>query len=120
MAMPAVSAVTEPNVAIVRFANDVALVGSMFVHVPSSVLMVASTVTTATVATFAMMAAAMVPTTVVTPAMPATVAFGIRRRNDSNSECRNNGKHERNLFQHFVLLLRLEVMHCRNWLVNAR
>ena len=49
-AVPAVSGVAEPNVAIIRFAHDVAIAivsGSVFVRVPSSVVMVAATVMTA-------------------------------------------------------------------------
>jgi hypothetical protein len=78
------------------------VVGSVFVHVPSSVVMVASPVMTPGMMASAVMTATM-PTTVVAgsvaSSMPAT--FGIRRRNDSNSERRSNRKHQRNLLQHF-------------------
>jgi hypothetical protein len=116
--MPKVSIAAEPNVAVVRSADDVAPVGRsviVHVHLPSDVhapidVGVRTSVyvrapidvgVRTSVYVRASMAATVVATTAVTPSMAPTVAFRIRRRNNSNSECRSNGKDERNLLQHF-------------------
>jgi len=71
--------VAEPNVAIIRFAYDVAIAivsGSVFVRVPSSVVMVAATVMTAAMMTAAMMTAAMMTAAMMAPSMAATFRIG--------------------------------------------
>jgi hypothetical protein len=102
-AVPTVSAVAEPNVAIVRFAHDVMLVGgSIFVLVRASISVVATMVAFAVVA-FSVMAAAVMPTTVVPASLTST--FRVRRPHYSKSERRSDRKDERNLLQHFCFFL---------------
>jgi hypothetical protein len=98
-AVPTMSAMAEPNVAVVRFTHDVMLVGgSIFVLVRASIS-VAAIMMTSTVAAFSVMAAAVVPTTV----MPAslTSAFRVRGFHYSKAERRSDRKDETNLLQHF-------------------
>jgi hypothetical protein len=103
--VPKVSTVAEPNVAIVRSADDVAFVGRSTIvhaHVPIDVHTAIDVDTSIDVR--ASMAAAAVATTVVISSMATTVAFSIRRRHYSKSERRRDRKNERKLLQHFVFL----------------
>jgi membrane protein implicated in regulation of membrane protease activity len=125
----------EPDVAVVRPAHDVMLVGgSIFVHadVPIDVrAMVAATVMTSAVMTSAVMTSAVMASAmvaaavmasapaVVTSAMAATVAFRIRRRHDSNSERRSDRKNKTNFLQHFCCPRLAWDHHCGHKLVNA-
>jgi hypothetical protein len=96
MAVPKVSAVAEPNVAIVRFAHDVAPVGgSVIVHVHVNIDMGTSIYVGS-----AMMAA---PTVMafVSPSMASAMPFRVRCRHDSKPERRRDRKNETNLLQHF-------------------
>jgi len=101
--------VAEPDVAIIRPAYDVVLVGGpifvldmgTLVYVPRAV-MAASVMTSRLMASAMVTSAVMASTTVVTASMTST--FGVRRRRNSKSERCSNRNHERDLLQHFVLL----------------
>lgn len=90
--------VAEPDVAVVRPADNVAPVGrSIFVCVLGDVGTPIDVVSP-----IAVVSSCMVPTTVMAALVPAMAStFGIRRRNDSNPERCGDRKYERNLLQHF-------------------
>jgi uncharacterized protein YhdP len=116
MAVPTMPTAAEPDVAVVRPAHDVMLVGgSIFVHPGAPVdvcamvaatmmtsAMVASAVMASPVMGAAVMASAMVTSAMVTSAMvTSTMAFRIRGPHHSNSKRRSDRKNETNLLQHF-------------------
>ncbi len=108
--MPTVSPVAEPYVAIVRVAHDLVLVkGSVIMdaHVPIDVH-IAIDVDTAIdvhmgtpIDVRAGMAAAVMATTAVASSMTFTVAFRIRRCDNTKSERSSERKDEGKLLQHF-------------------
>jgi hypothetical protein len=125
MAVPKVSPVAEPNVSIVRFADDVVLVGgSIFahVHIPIdvniSIYMRTTIYMGATVMAAPMMPTSLTTAAVVISAMAAAVVFRVRRRNDPNSERRSDRKDETNLLQHFLFSSRA-MKSCRRTLAKG-
>lgn len=97
--MPTMPAVAEPDVAVVRSADNEVPVGrSIFVRVPVDAVTPID-VSVASPAT--VVSSCMAPTTVMATLVPAMAsAFRIGRCNDSNPERRSDRKNERNLLQH--------------------
>lgn len=97
--MPTMPSVAEPDVAVVRPADNVAPVGrSIVVRVPGDVEM---SIDVGVASPAAVVSSCMMPTTVMAALVAAMAStFGIRRRNEHKPERCNDRKNERNLLQH--------------------
>lgn len=115
--MPTMPPVAEPDVAVVRPADNVVPVGrSIFVRMPGDVGPIDVGVASPT----AVVSSRMVPTTVMAALVPVMAStFSIRRGNDSKSERCSDRNNERNLLQHFLLPKREITLYSLNNFVNA-